>query len=90
MTAQVWVFFGLLVFLGIVMGFGVGYLIGRDVGSKTSVWYARLYRETLDKLNRAQTELSILRMASDRYEQRMFKSILDQIDDGPGPWSGQG
>ena len=83
MTTQIWAFFGLLVFLGIVLGFGVGYLIGKDVGSKTSVWYARLYRETLDKLNRAQTELSILRLASDRYDRKVYGSIMDELrEDG--------
>jgi len=59
------------------------YWVGKDQGEKAGIWYARMYDETLDKLNKTQRELALLRMGVERYDRHVFDSIMNKVrEDG--------
>ena len=74
----------------LLLGGFVGYWIGVDKGEKASTWYADAYSRSITELNNQKLENRRLQAAMDFYDTDRLRSILDQIDDGPGPWSGQG
>jgi len=83
----------LIVISGIVLvsiGGFVGFWIGIDKGEKSSTWYADAYSRSITELNKQKLENRRLERAMDFYDTERLRSILNEIDDGPGPWSGQG
>jgi hypothetical protein len=85
--------FGIIV--AILVAFGgvsfVFFLIGRDTGetkqyNKLMQANERLLKENLD----LKWENNRLNRAMGYYDDHVLRSILEEIDDGPGPWSGQG
>ena len=69
----------------------VFFLLGRDTGETKQYTKLMQANEHLLKENLAlKWESNRLQRAMGYYDDGVLRSILEEIDDGPGPWSGQG
>lgn len=87
MTVQIVLVIAAVVFVSSFVAF----LIGRDAGESKGYERIQEANERLLKQNLAlKLENNRLNRAMGYYDDGVLKGILEQIDDGPGPWSGQG